>query len=330
VEAAAERAARYARAAHKLAVAKTVAVVGHLRPDADAIGSVTALTLGLEKIGKTVTPLVGQPDPFSRNLLSIPGADRVRPATDIPGEHDLVVAVDCGSVDRTGTLTGAVLAAAEEEKLLVIDHHVSNTGFGTINLIDTRESTTSMIRELLLMIGVPLDRDIAHCLYAGLMTDTGSFRWGTASMHTLAAELMSYGLDPRRIAADLVDSTSVADLQMVGNVLARTRMVEAGGFNAAVLVADQATIEGHSESAVESLADYVRELNGSNLGVVLKEQGPGWWAVSLRSSRCDVSQVAIRLGGGGHVAAAGYTSRGTAEEALAELATVLSTTDVSL
>lgn len=330
MEAAAERAARYARAAHELAVARTVAVVGHLRPDADAIGSVTALTLGLEKVGKQVTPLVGQPMPFSANLLSIPAADRVQPATDIPPGHDLVVAVDCGSIDRAGSLTPAVAAAAAEGRLLVIDHHVSNTGFGNVNLIDTRESTTAMIRELLLMIGSPLDRNIAHCLYAGLMTDTGSFRWGTASMHTLAAELMSYGLDTRRIAADLVDSTSVADLQMVGQILSRTRLVEAGGFSAAVLIADLDTTAGHSESAVESLADYVRELEGSNLGVVLKEQAPERWAVSLRSSACDVSRVAIQLGGGGHVAAAGYSSAGSAEDILAELSAVLATTDVAL
>lgn len=301
----------YERAAEVLAQAHTVAVVGHLRPDADAIGSATALAFALRKLGKKVTAHVGQPDAVPENLSSIPGAELVQSSTTLPEDADLIVTVDCGSIERTGMLAAEI--ANRREQVLVIDHHASNEGFGADNLIDRAESTTTVLRRVFELLGVDLDYDIAHCLYAGLMTDTGSFRWGTPHMHSLASELVGYGLDTRQIAVDLLDSTTPADLQMIGRVLSGLQIRRVGDRNAAILIADAEAIRGHSDSAVESLVDFVRALEGSEIGVVFKEQAEGIWAVSLRSSTTDVSRLAVALGGGGHVPAAGYTTQGPRE-----------------
>lgn len=309
------------RAADLIRAAESVAVVGHVRSDADAVGSVSAMLLSLRQLGKQAVGVVGQPMAFSANLLSIPAAREIELADTLP-EVDLVITVDCGSIDRTGLLSREI--AEKWEQTLVIDHHASNPGFGIVNLlIPGAESTTTVIRELLRELDVELDRDIAHCLYAGLVTDTGSFRWGRPAMHELAAELMRTGIDSRQIGVDLIDSTSLVDLQMIGRVLAGVETERIGALTAAVLVAERDVIAGHSDAAVESLVDFVRALEGTDAGVVFKEMAPGFWAVSLRSSVINVSRVAVALGGGGHVPAAGYTAQGSIESVRADLTAAL-------
>ncbi|GAB3708556.1 DHH family phosphoesterase [Corynebacterium nasicanis] len=302
----------YEQAADALAAATSVAVIGHVRPDADAIGSVCATVGALRQLGKEAVGLIGQADPFAANLLTIPGAEEVQLADHLP-DVDLIVTVDCGSIDRAGTLAGAIAARAEDT--VVIDHHSSNSGFGRVNLLDfDAESTTIVLGRLFEIMGITLDPPIAHALYAGLLTDTGSFRWGSPAMHTFAAELMSTGLDVRGIAVDLLDSGSVADLRMIGRALASVEVHEAGEHRVALIIADHALVQTGSLPAVEGLVDFVRSLDGTTLGAVFKETVPGVWHVSLRSNDIDVSRIAVALGGGGHVPAAGFTFRGTAAE----------------
>ncbi len=308
----------FAAAARMIKAARSVTVVAHLRPDADAVGSACATVAALRQLGKQARAVVGQPMPIPQSLLTIPGADELRVVDRLPGGEDLIITVDCGSLDRTGMLANEIAAA--RARVLVIDHHASNPGFGVVDLIDdSAESTTTVLARLFDELRVTVDHDIAHCLYAGLVTDTGSFRWGRPRMHALAVELMSHGLDTRQIAVDLIDGTTPADLRMVGDVLSRLRVEHAPGCSVAVLVADRESTAGHSDTAVESLVDFVRALHGTDLGAVFKETLPGRWAVSLRSTVIDVSLVAGSLGGGGHVPAAGYTTTGAIDDVVREL-----------
>lgn len=309
-------AASYRQAAEVLLAARTVTVVGHLRPDADAIGSVTALTRALRQLGKTVVPMVGQEHPYPENLKSIPGAEEIRLGGQLPQGQDLYVTVDCGSLDRTGVLA---MQLGEVDNLLVIDHHASNPSFGTTNLIDTCESTTAVLRRLFSYLDVKLDKKLAHSIYAGLLTDTGSFRWGSPRMHDLAAELMGHGINNREIAEELMDRTKVADLAMIGRVLSGIQVHPTGGYNLAVLIAYREDIANHSGSAVERLIDFVRALDGCEIGAVFKELGDGSWAVSLRSTEINVAKLATGFGGGGHVAAAGYTTYGPPTDVINQL-----------
>ena len=161
----------YAAAAAALAAADSVAVIGHVRPDADAIGSVCATVGALRQLGKQAVGLIGQADPFAENLLTIPGAREVELVDHLP-EVDLIVTVDCGSIDRAGTLAGAIAARAEDT--VVIDHH-SSTGFRPRQPAGfRREIHTTVLGRLFDMMGSS-EPPIAHA-YAGLLTDTG-FRW---------------------------------------------------------------------------------------------------------------------------------------------------------
>lgn len=311
-----EAAAQFEAAASRVRAAEKISVVAHIKPDADAIGSACALAFGLEKLGKDVQVYIGQPLPHSANMRTIPGVGRIHYGAPLP-DDGLVVTVDCASADRTGSLMPAILE--DPSRVIVIDHHNTNPGFGGMNLIVESESTTVMVRELLGCLGVELDPDIAYCLYAGLVTDTGSFRWGTPRMHVFAAELMEYGLNTRQIALDLMDTMGPVDLQLMGEVLAKTQIVPTKRLSVAVLTIPVGIHSRMSQTAVESIIDYSRSLEGTDVGVVLKEQAPKYWAMSLRSLVVDVSAVAQQLGGGGHWAAAGYSATGTRNEVIRQL-----------
>ncbi len=304
-----------------LKTARSVVVLGHLRPDADAIGSVTALVAALQQRGISARGMIGQEQRFAENLYTIPGAEEIGRGDSLP-EADVYVAVDCGSIDRTGLLSGQVEKAAD--RLIVLDHHASNPGFGALNHVAVRaESTTVILYDLFHLMGVELDPQIAHCLYAGLVTDTGSFRWGSTRMHTIAAELLGRGVDGRQIALDLIDRASAHDLKMVGGVLAGIEVLHIDGLSMALLVAEHEAVVGHSASAVESLVDFVHSVQGCQLGVVFKATSARTWAVSLRSESLDVSRIAVALGGGGHRPAAGYTAEGARQEVIDSLIAVL-------
>lgn len=311
-----EAAAQFEAVASRVRRAAKISVVAHIKPDADAIGSACALAAGLRKLGTDAQVYIGQPLPHSSNMRTIPGVDEILYGQSLPADG-LVVTVDCASADRTGSHMPAILS--DPSRVVVIDHHNTNPGFGGTNLIVESESTTVMVRELLGYLGAELDPDIAYGLYAGLVTDTGSFRWGTPRMHDLAAELMQFGLDTRQIAMDLMDTMGPVDLQLMGAVLSKTQIVPTKGFSVAVLTIPAGIHSRMSQTAVEVITDYARSLEGTDVGVVLKEQAPKFWAMSLRSTVVDVSAVAQRLGGGGHRAAAGYSAAGSRDAIIREL-----------
>lgn len=310
----------FAQASDLVRQAESIAVIGHIRPDADAIGSVTTLLQAFRALGKKAHGLIGQSEPFAENLLSIPSANDVVCTDSIP-DVDLHVVVDCGSLSRSGSLAELI----GSKPVIMVDHHSSNDGFGDVNLLDHHaESTTTILREWLRDLEVALTPGIAHSLYAGLVTDTGSFRWGRPQMHELASELVAHGLDTRAIAGELIDDISLAGLKMVGSVLAGIQLCEAADLRVAILTAPYELIKDRPMAEVEGLVDYVRGVDEADLGAVFKEYQPGWFAVSLRTTKdIDVSLIAGAVGGGGHLRAAGYTTEGTMAEVHDQLLTAV-------
>lgn len=302
--------------AQRLKAADVVHVVTHIRPDADAVGSASALAIALRSLGITVDVLIGQNEPWPENLATIPGVDEIVLGEELPADG-LVVTTDCASVDRTGRFRADL--EADPSRVIVIDHHASNPGFGGMNLILPSESTTVIIRELMSYLGIGLTPEIAYCLYAGLVTDTGSFRWGTPRMHRLAEELLDHGVEPRSAALDLMDAVSADDLRLMGEVMAGMTTLAAGSLTMSVLRIDDAHLSGMHQTAVESIIEYSRALTGSDIGVVFKEIHPGYWSVSLRSTVVNVAEVAAAHGGGGHVPAAGYSVAGPVDDGIEAL-----------
>lgn len=307
-----------------LAGASTLAVICHVHPDADTIGAGLALAMVLRRRGKTVEVSFARPATLPQSLQSLPGGELLVSPDAMRRDVDMVVTVDVSSADRLGELRESATAAPE---LLVIDHHASNQLFGTANFVDpSADSTTMMVAELLDVWGEPIDADVAHCLYAGLATDTGSFRWASARAHRLAARLVDAGVDGAAVIRTVMDTHPFDWLPMLSRVLSQARLLPdaAGGRGLVYAVVDHAEWTAARPEEVESIVDIVRTTAQAEVAAVFKETEPGCWAVSMRAkSAVDVSAVACCFGGGGHRLAAGYTATGGAQNVAAALVAAL-------
>lgn len=313
-----------AGAAELLADAATIAIVCHIQPDADTIGAGVALAAVLGGRGKAVQVGFAAPATLPRTLRSLPGSELLVAPDAMRRDTDLTVAVDVSSIDRLGALGDL---AGPGREVLVIDHHASNALFGTANLVDpSADSTTTLIAEVLDAWGAPIGAAVAHCLYAGLVTDTGSFRWASPRGHRLAARLVELGADNAAIGRALLDCHPFAWLPMLARVLASARLVSQAvggrGLVYAVIAHDECGATGPEEA--ESVVDIVRTTAQAEVAAVFTEIEPGCWSVSMRAkSAVDVAAVASAFGGGGHRLAAGYSAAGCVDEVVAALITAL-------
>ncbi|MGY1808477.1 bifunctional oligoribonuclease/PAP phosphatase NrnA [Blastococcus sp. SYSU D00669] len=289
----------------------TVVLSGHVQPDADALGSTLALAEGLRRRGARVLPTF--PDPFvlPASLGWLPGAEALVPSSELPSSPDVFVSLDAASPGRLGELVGLLGSAGTA---VVIDHHASNPGFGDVSLIDpAAPATVTLVAEVLDGLGVFVDRTIATCLYAGLAADTGSFRFGSTrpETHELAARLLSTGIDHAAISRRLFDTAPFGWLRLLSAVTGRAVLEPAVGTGLVWTWSSTAEAAEHGlpGEQLEALVDVVRSTEEADVACVLKGQDDGSWSVSLRSrGATDVARVAMALGGGGHRAAAGYTS----------------------
>lgn len=316
------------RAADMLDAAATVSVICHVYPDADTIGAGLALAQILEHAGKGVEVSFAAPAVLPESLQSLPGGHLLVSPEAMRRDGDLVVTVDIPSVNRLGGLRDLVTysAAARARRVLVIDHHASNQLFGTANFVDpTADSTTMLIAEVLDAWNKPIDKGVAHCLYAGLTTDTGSFRWASARAHRLAARLVELGVDNATISRTLLDTHPFAWLPMLSRVLASARLlpeaVDGRGLVYAVVTHEE-WCDARPEE-VESIVDIVRTTRQAEVAAVFKEIEPQHWSVSMRAKSIDLTSVASAFGGGGHRLAAGYSATGPSDEVVAALRSAL-------
>jgi phosphoesterase RecJ-like protein len=289
----------------------TIVLSGHVQPDADALGSTLALAEGLRRRGARV--LTTFPDPFTlpASLGWLPGAEGLVPSSAVPSSPDVFVSLDAASPGRLGELAVLLDAAGTS---VVVDHHASNPGFGDVRLIDgAAPATVTLVAELLDDLGVTVDAQLATCLYAGLAADTGSFRFGNTrpETHELAARLLATGIDHSAISRRLFDAAPFGWLGLLSVVTGRAVLEADVGAGLVWTWSSTAEAAEHGlpGEQLEALVDVVRSTEEADVACVLKGQDDGSWSVSLRSrGRTDVAQVAMALGGGGHVAAAGYSS----------------------
>jgi bifunctional oligoribonuclease and PAP phosphatase NrnA len=289
--------------------ARNAVISCHVNPDGDALGSALALYLALAGTGKQAVVSFSEPFQVAPQYRFLPGLDRLTPPAAVPCDADLFVCFDAGSLDRLGSLVDAFEGAA---RTVVVDHHASNTCFGEVNLIDPAAPASAVLcRELLAWLSLPLDRDVATCLYTALVTDTGRFQYQatTPATHRLAAELLEAGVEQYEVAKAVFETNDIGYLRLAADVLGRvTQVPEASLVWTSVTLADQ-DAHGVDLDQTEGLIDLVRTDAASDVAAVLKQQPDGTWKVSLRSKgRTDVGRIATRLGGGGHAFAAGFTS----------------------
>ena len=304
-------------AVRALAPAGKVLLICHVNPDGDALGSMLGFALGLRQLdaGALQATFPGEfevPEPFAR----MPGVELLVPQEDACTDPDLVIVFDVAAESRLGGLVGRLSVARET---IVLDHHASNTGFGGIQLVDPQAAATSVVaEELLARLDVPLDAQIAECLYVALATDTGSFRFDmtTPRVHEMAARLIATGIRPGDISRRIFDTRPFGAMKLFGEVLARAALdPTAAGGNGMVwtyATLDDLRRHGQRPYVMDALIDPVRTVAEADVAVLVKQVAEAEWAVSLRSKGAvDVSRVAVAMGGGGHRLAAGFTGHGT-------------------
>jgi phosphoesterase RecJ-like protein len=295
--------------------AQRIALACHVNPDGDALGALLGTSLALRSLGKTTYPTWGS-DPVAPppSLIFLPGVDSLIQFADIPDEIDLFLALDCGAAHRLG---GVEKVALETDPLINVDHHPGNDQFGTLNLVVESASSTSEIAAFLLKeAGVEFDRDIATCLYTGVVTDTGRFQYGNSSPETLrlAADLLSYGVEAPQIALQVFESAPFSYLKLLGRVLERATLLDEQRFVYSWITRKDLDDTGVGADETDLLIDAVRTTRDADVAAIFKEQKDGNYRVSLRSKSgpnhpvVSVGEIARAHGGGGHELAAGYTA----------------------
>jgi phosphoesterase RecJ-like protein len=289
---------------------RPVAVIGHARPDGDCIGSQVALARGLATRGATVVCV--NPDPVPRRLAYVARGMRfirTDEALLLP-EETLAVFVDCADHARAGER----LKARFPRPAGSVDHHLSNAGFAATNIVDSGSAAAcEILAGLFLDAGVPVDAATAAALFAGILTDTGQFRYNSTSQRSfdLAGELVARGASPSEAGYELYERESVGKLRLLQNFLATLAMECGGRVSIGVLRKGIFAETGTTAEDTEGLVDFARCVDGVDVGVLIEEKDDGGVKASLRAKDplCRLDLVAGQFGGGGHACAAGLNQK---------------------
>jgi bifunctional oligoribonuclease and PAP phosphatase NrnA len=312
-------------AARILAEAKEAVLVCHVNPDPDAMGSMLGLARFLDSRGtKVVASSPNGLDDLPRWMEALPGREYLVAPGDVPKEPPLVVTLDAADVARLDGLAHLVDRAGT---VIVIDHHRTNEGFGTVDVIDPDAAATAeIVFRLIERIGGGFGPDVAVCLYAGLVTDTGRFQFEATTPEVLriAAALRERAFDQAALSQALYEDNSLAYLRLLARLLERLTHVPQADLVWTHVGRRDLEDAGVPIQETDDLIDLVRTVREADVAAVLKEQVGGGFKVSMRSrGRTDVAAVAARFSGGGHRLAAGYSSKGSVEETAGALVEAL-------
>jgi phosphoesterase RecJ-like protein len=300
------RASPQSSAATYLNAAQSVYLACHIMPDGDAIGSLVALGLTLRRLGKSCTMACADPVPAKFGFLS--GADDIvcRP----PTEEQVIVTVDISDIERLGPLYEA--AKFGSRPVINIDHHITNTRFGTVNLVRALPSTAEVVYALLRHLKVSPDKDTAAALLTGLLTDTRCFRTGNVTARQLrtAITLMGAGASLAELTELLFNREPASTICLWGQALASVQTQ--GRIIWTEIDRDMMRRCSASPNDADGLVSFLASTMGVDAALVLREKDDGRIEVSMRAGPgWDISGVALQLGGGGHPRAAGCTVAGT-------------------
>ena len=287
--------------------AERVSAFCHENPDGDTLGAALAIATAMERLGKQAEVVsVDPPPPF---LAFLPGVERVRRTPAL--EPDVAVVVDAGELSRIGSVVTEEADWFARARIVNIDHHVSNPGYGEAVWIDPEAAATCELVTLLLPeLGVPLDRELATVLMAGIVQDTHTFAHPNATARTLrvAAELVEAGAPLSAINRAVYADKPFSTLALWGLMLAGIGQRAGGRIVHASMSAEMLASTGELPTASEGFVDLLGSTRLADVTILFKEVGPSETRVSVRTSaRADAVVITSAFGGGGHARAAGCT-----------------------
>ncbi len=288
----------FQEAAQKLKAANKILITAHIQPDGDAIGSTLAAMQMLRSMGKTVQAFID--DTVRRNLHALPHFEEIRrPVEGEKFDADLLLVLDT-SPDRIGNVPKLTAAP-----ILNIDHHVTNTGEGYDLYVEKKAAATcELVFKLARELGAEITPEIATCIYTGIATDTGFFQFSNTRAETLAiaSELINCGVSPHFISEQMEKKT-LAEVCGLCDALNSLKIYFDG--KVAGMTLNYETVKKFDST--EGFIDEIRVIDTVDVAFLLTEKAPNVCRVSMRSKGVDVSKIAAKLGGGGHIRAAGCT-----------------------
>jgi phosphoesterase RecJ-like protein len=294
--------------------ANRIAILSHVRPDCDAIGSQLALALSLQQLGKEVS--AWNEDGLPESFRFLEKSDLIHRPPGEPETFDLAIALDTASQQRLGTALHAIRHA---NQWINVDHHASNPGYGDLVYIDPiAPATGQIVYEFLRAENLPVTQAAADALYAAISTDTGSFRYSNTTARTfeIIAELIKNGTNAAAIANNLYESYPKRRVQLLGELLSQARFDADDRIASMALARETKQRLGIHPDDVDGLIDYIRAVKTVVVALFFEELPEGRIRLSMRSKddSLDVNKISGEFGGGGHPRAAGARIRGNLEE----------------
>ncbi len=290
----------FKQAWEKIKNSDNIVLIAHINPDGDALGSSLSLYPVLKKMGKKVSVFnVTKPLPMYLDFL--PNFEKI--VNKLPKKIDLMISFDCGSFDRFGI--------DERPSFLInIDHHISNTKYGDMNIIDANAASSSqVVYNMLKENQVKIDKNSALCIYTALVTDTGSFQYESVNekVFLMAADLVSCGVKPEFVAKMLFQRDRLSRLRLLAKAYDTIELCCEGKVAFVEVTKEMMEITGAIKDDTDTIVNSVRAIASVEVACMLREDDEGI-KISLRSKNyADVSKVAVKYGGGGHIRAAGAT-----------------------
>lgn len=299
------------QAVEAIEAAQSIVMACHVNPDGDALGSMLGLAHALAPLGKSLTLLSQDGVPETYGFL--PGATMVKRAADAPA-FDLALVLDSGDLSRVGDSIRPTISRAR--RIIDIDHHAVAGAFGDIRVLDHHAASTSeIVYALIAAMRLSLTPDIATCLFTGVITDTGSFRFQNVTPNTfrVAALLLEGGAPPAHVSENVFENRTFSATRLLGRALASLSRTADEKIVWAHISADDFSAVGATDEETEGVVSYVRGVRGADVGILFREIAGGsdedsTIRVSLRSrENVNVAVIAQKFGGGGHRMASGCT-----------------------
>ena len=297
-----------------------VLLASHTNPDGDAIGSLLAIGIALDRLNKKIFLFNESPIPAVYRFL--PFIERIEHEIPERLEFDTAVILDCGNLQRIGKGTPA---ASRIPVILNIDHHITNNNFGTSQLIDTKAcSTAEIVYRTIKEMGIPINSAIATAIYTGILTDTGSFRFANTnkSAFAICEEMIGCGVNPYEVAQHVYGTYSLGRIRLLNLALDSIEISANGKLSMMTITQEMINETGTNSEDIDGLINYAKRIEDVKVAALIQEQKSGsnqsiglkTFHVSLRSDGTfDVSAIASAFGGGGHPGAAGFNIESTLE-----------------
>lgn len=284
---------------------KSIYIVAHVNPDGDAIGSTYGMYFALKKLGKDVHVIMPE---YSEVFKFLPDVMKICEKDIYVENYDLLIALDASDKSRLAISDDAYSRA---KNVIMLDHHQISHPYGDVRYINDKLSSASeVVFNFIEYLGITFDEKMATYVYMGMMTDTGSFNYCNTSSqtHRAVAKLIDAGADYVYVCKKLNDTIKEAKLRLIAKTIDNMEVYNEGKVRYSLVDYNTINSLGLDEEDAEGMTNYLRMVEGTEVGIYVRGKKDGTYKVSMRSiGNVDISKIAIENGGGGHPRAAGFT-----------------------